>query len=201
MNPPYEVTKVVNPTPEDCKFKQDLLYRGNRLILKATFLKDVKVQGNQFGNYLVLPENPWLREQLDIIEEFIILNMSAPSLLFDSWKPRDEKDTSYKKIWAGNTLFIPLSHWCTFLRQDDDYLTEIQPNEIDNGMFEVAISIAGVFFGRHKDNKLASITMRVQSVLYKPEMDKLDAIIESAIKQEGGGKLKHVKRRRKTKPF
>ena len=61
----------------------------------------------------------------------------------------------------------------------------------------LCIVIPGVYFGRHNDNKVASLTIRVQHLLYKPKTDNVDAIIDAILEQEAG--VKHAKRRRKQK--
>ena len=202
LQPSYEITKVLNPSPEERKFKQELFYRNNRLVLRTEPIpsEKFKVVENQYGTYVSLPVSSWLRQQFDTIEEYVTLNMIIHPVLADGWKARDEKDTPYKRIWDGDNVFIPLSNWCSYLRQDEDYLSEIKKNEMGEGTYEVAISVSGIFFGQHKDNKLASLTMRIQSILFKPKMDKIDIIIDDILR-EGGGALKHAKRKRKTKPY
>lgn len=177
--PPYEITRVLNPPSRERKFKQDLLYDGCHLVLKTGPIssENVKVAENQNGKFISIPVSLWLRTQLDSIEEFVTLNISLPSPLDNIWKARDDKDTPYKKIWDGDHLFISLSHWCTYLRQDEDSLTEIQANELGDGTFDIAISITGVYFGQHLNNRLASITMRIQSMLFKPKIDNIDGNI------------------------
>lgn len=202
LKPAYEITKVLNPTPLQRKFKQDLKYRGTALVLRTGAIPSdmMKVGENQFGKFVAIPVSAWLRRQLDVIEEFITLNMIVPPVLGQGWMARDAKDTPYKKIWDGETMFISLSNWCTFMRQDADYLSEISPNELGDGDYDVAINASGVYYGLHKDNKLASLTMRVDSLLFKPKMDQFDDIIEKILDEESGGTAaKNVKRRRKTK--
>ena len=134
---------------------------------------------------------------MDTIEEFITLNMTVPSEIAQTWQPRDARDTAYKKVWDGDTLCISISNWCQFLRQEDDYLSEIQYDALGDGTYNVCITIPGVYFGRHGNNKVASLTMRVQQLLFKPEPNNVDAIIDAILEREAG--VKHVKRRRKAK--
>ena len=199
MRAPYETTKVLQPTVEDRKFNQDLRYDGKRLVLRTGFIAsaDIKISENQYGKRIMIPVSPWLRKQLDTIEEYVTLNMTVPTEIGQSWQPRDARDTAYRKVWDGDTLCISISNWCQFLRQDEDYMSEIQYDELGDGSYNVCITIPGVYFGRHGNNKVASLTMRVQQLLFKPEPDNVDAIIEAILEREAG--VKNVKRRRKAK--
>ena len=199
MRAPYETTKVLQPTANDRKFNQDLCYNGKRLVLRTGFIAstDIKISENQYGKRIMIPVSSWLRKQLDSIEEYITLNMTVPTEIAQSWQPRDARDTAYKKVWDGDTLCISISNWCQFLRQEDDYLSEIQYDELGDGSYNVCITIPGVYFGRHGNNKVASLTMRVQQLLFKPEPDNVDSIIDAILEREAG--VKHVKRRRKAK--
>lgn len=199
MRAPYETTKVLQPTANDRKFNQDLCYNGKRLVLRTGFIAsaDIKISETQYGKRILIPVSSWLRKQLNAIEEYITLNMTVPSEISQTWQPRDARDTAYKKVWDGDTLYISISNWCQFLRQENDYLSEIQYDELGDGSYNVCISIPGVYFGHHANNKVASLTMRVQQLLFKPEPDNVDAIIDAILEREAD--VKHVKRRRKAK--
>ena len=84
----------------------------------------------------------------------------------------------------------------SLLSSGKDYLEEIQFNELGEGSYSLCIVIPGVYLGRHNDNKVASLTMRVQHLLYRPK-DNVDALIDAILEQEAG--VKHAKRRRKQK--
>ena len=199
LSPTYEVTKVVNPIPEGRKFKQNLLYRHNPFLIKTESIpfEKFKIKDNCYGQYVVIPVSKWFRKQLDCIEEYVTLNISLPSPLSDKWKARDDKDTPYRKIWDGDELFVPLSKWCQILKCENDCLKQISQSDFDDGTYEICVSISGVFYGEHKENKLASITMFVQSIVYKPKEDNVDAIIDEILKGSGEHPSKHAKRRRK----
>lgn len=199
MRAPYETTKVLQPTANERKFNQDLCYNGKRLVLRTGFIAsaDIKISETQNGKRIMIPVSSWLRKQLNAIEEYITLNMTVPSEISQTWQPRDARDTAYKKVWDGDTLYISISNWCQFLRQENDYLSEIQYDELGDGSYNVCITIPGVYFGHHANNKVASLTMRVQQLLFKPEPDNVDAIIDAILEREAD--VKHVKRRRKAK--
>ena len=200
LQAPINTTKVLQPSPRDLKFNQNLTYEGKRLILRTDFIPSAKVKFSetQHGKRLLIPVSPWLRKQLATIEEFITSNMTVPVDIAHTWQARNEQDCVYKKIWEGDTLCISVSNWCHMYRQDEDYLTEIQPNELGDGSYSLCITIPGIYYGYHSDNKLASLTMRVQHLLYKPEVDNVDAIIDAILEQEAGAK-RHAKRKRKNK--
>lgn len=201
LKPMYEVTKVLNATPNQRKFKQDLTYRNSRLVLRTGDIPTdkVKILQNQYGKYVSLPLDPWIRQQLNILEEFLITNLSIPSVLCEGWKAREDTDTPYKCIWDGEQIFIGLSKWCSYFRQDPEYLSETSFSEMGDGTLSIAISLLGVYYGPHKDNKLASLSMFVQSILYKPKAASFDAILEEAVKESAptSKAVKHAKRRRK----
>ena len=194
LEEPHEVTKVMSPT--DRRFKQILKYDGRRLLLNTGPIpsSNIKFCSNDYGKCVLIPISPWLRQQLNTIEDYITTHIQIPSCF--SWQPRDDNDSPYKKIWNGESVYIAMSNWCKYFRQDTDYLTEIQPSELGDGHYEACITIEGVYLGPHKDNKLASITMRVQQLLFKPAVDDIDTIIEDLLRDDGP---KNAKRRRKKK--
>ena len=179
-----DVTKVLKPNNR-C-FKQPLKYNEKRLQLNTGPIpsSELKFSSNDYGKCVLLPVSQWLRQQLDTIEDFVIANIAIPPSLLP-WNARDENDTPYKKIWEGKTLYLALSNWSKFFRQDSGNLTEIQLGELGDGTYQMWINIEGVYFGPHKDNKLASITMRIQQILYEPTVENVDAIIDEFLSQEG----------------
>lgn len=191
-----EITKVLQQGNQ--RFKQPLTYDGKRLLLTTGAIpsSEIKLSANDYGKCALIPVSPWLRQQLDTIEDYVIGNIAIPPCLLP-WSARDQNDSPYKKIWEGKSLYLPLSNWAKFLRQDADHLTDIQPGELGDGTYEMCISIEGVYFGYHKDNKLASITMRIQQILFNPLVSNIDAIIDDILRDEGG--VKNAKRRRKKK--
>ena len=194
---PYETTKVQNPSPSDCKFKQDIRYFGNRLGIRAGPIPTdtVKLGENAYGKYVSIPVSAWLRQQLTIIETFVLENLSLPPPLNGLWKAKFKGDSPYKKIWNGDRLVVSLSNWCSYFKQENDYLDEIEADELGDGTLDIAISIDGIYFGQLKDGKLATLTLRVQSILYKAKPTKMDNILNTIL-EVGGGKLKHANKRR-----
>jgi hypothetical protein len=160
----------------------------------------VKIGENRFGKYLCIPVDSWLRSQFNTIEEFATLNMNIPAPLGQEWRPRNDQDTPYGSLWAGPKMAISFSNWCQFLRQDAEYLTEINQCELGDGTFDVAISVSGIFYGSHQDNKVVSLTLFIQSLLYKPKQDSVDTIIDEILQgadAKPAADSKHGKRRRK----
>ena len=199
LGPTYCTTKVKAPRFKDLRYKQDLKYEHRRLVLNTGPIPctELTIADNSFGKYMKLPVSKWLRKQFDTVEEYVTLNISLPQLL--KWQARDEKDTPYKAIWDGDSIMISVSKWCKVLQSEKGELTEIDASQIANGTCEVFIPVEGIYFGPHKDNKLASISLRVQQIIYKPLIDSVDAIIEDILATDGGATFHHAKRRCKRK--
>ena len=197
LEEPHEITKVMSPSASERRFKQILKYDGRRLVLRTDLIPSDKIKfcDNSYGKYLSIPVSPQLRQQLNTIEDFITTNVHIPGCL--PWQARDNKDSPYKKITDGESVYITLSNWCKFFRQDPDYLHEIQPNELGDGEYQVCITVEGVYLGLHKDNKLISITMRIQQLLFKPSLPDIQIILDDILKTEG--EQHNAKRRRKKK--
>ena len=193
--------KVPNPSPSDRTFKQNLRYLGNRLGIRTgpIPMEAVKLGESTYGKYVSIPVSPWLRQQFTAIENFVLENLSIPPPLSDSWKAKYKGDSPYKKICDGNRVIVSLSNWCSYFKQEDDYLEEITADELGDGTLDIVISIDGIYFGQLKDGKLVTLTMRIPSILYKAKTTKMDNILNTIL-EVGGGALKHAnKRRSKTK--
>lgn len=203
LRPIYETTKVLNASRNQRKFKQDLRYQGLPLTLQTASIptEQIKIQQNDFGKYVSIPVDPWLRKHFNTIEEFVIANLSIPNELSDGWKAVKDTDTPYKPVWDGSHVYIPLSNWCSFVQQDSKSESRIMNiSDIRDGVVNVHISVLGVYYACHKDNKLASLSMFVQSLIYIPNMPNTDVILdETFIKQDAidAKAVKNVKRKRK----
>ena len=57
LQAPINTTKVLQPSPRDLKFNQNLTYEGKRLILRTDFIPsaDVKFSQTQYGKRLLIP--------------------------------------------------------------------------------------------------------------------------------------------------
>ena len=202
LQPVYEVTKVQNPTPEQRKFRQDIRYYGAPLVIRTAPIPSnlISICENSYGKYVSLPVDAWLRKQLSTLDDFITTNLNIPPVLADGWKAVKETDAPYKVIWQGDRLFISLSHWCSCLKQEQEYLNEMNFSDIGDGTLNIAISILGVYYGIHKENKLASVSMFVQSMLYTPAVKDFDVILDSILDANATDSKKPVKNvRRKRK--
>ena len=182
-----ETTKVHNPTPLQRKFKQVLRYDDHGVVLQTGMLPstDVKIMHNQYGDYILIPVSPYIRHQLDIIEEYVTLNMDIPTPLAQEWKARDDKDTPYRKIWDGNHICLPVSHWCTYYKKDGDHSIPIRCDELGEGTWDILFKVNGLYYGRHKDNKIASLSMHMESILYIPKPPNVDDIIDQILNSSG----------------
>lgn len=199
LQPLQETTKVPNPTEEPRKFKQDLYYRNCRFIIRTAPITSnkVEIKENQYGKYVSFPVDPWMRQQFDTIEKFVISNLVIPPMLDGQWKARSQDDTPYKMMWNGPQLYIPLSNWFSCLRCDDNYLSEIDISKIGEGFVSIALSPISVYLGPHKSNKIASLSLYVQSILFTPKEEDLSNI-SAEVNLEGSFKhVKNAKRRRR----
>ena len=202
LQPIYEVTKVLNASRNQRKFKQDLRYQGLPLTLQTAPIPtdQIQIHENDFGKYICLPVDSWLRKQLDAIEEFAITNLSIPAVLSDEWKADNDTDTPYKALSKAGHIYIPVSKWCSCKQQDVKCTSHnISISDIKEGLVNVHISVLGLYYACHKDNKLASLSMFVQSLIYIPKMIEIDAIVNELLKEDGSNEkvAKNVRRKRK----
>ena len=202
LRPIYETTKVLNASRIQRKFKQDLRYQGLPLTLQTASIptEEIKMYQNDFGKYVSLPVDQWLRKQFNTIEEFVIANLSIPSVLSEEWKAVKDTDTPYKPVWDGSHVYIPLSNWCSFVQQDAKSESRIiNISDIKEGVVNVNISVLGVYYACHKDNKLASLSMFVQSLIYIPKTSVIDDILDETFKEDTRDTkaVKNAKRKRK----
>lgn len=197
LQPTYEVTKVLHAPPNQRKFKQDLRYQGLPLTLQTSPIPtdQIKIEENSFGKYICIPVDSWLRKQLDTIEEFVIANLFIPGVLGDGWKAINSTDTPYKPLSRNSHIILPISKWCSCKQEE----ANINISDIREGVLKVNITVLGLYYGPHKDNKLASLSMFAQSLIYIPKLPEIDTIFDELLK-EGDTKQKAVKNvRRKRK--
>ena len=203
LNPTEEIIKVSNPNPVQRKFKQAIRYFGHRIQLMTGPLpsSEVQILKNHYGEFVIIPVNSYLRRQHDTIEEFAMLYMDIPPSLSEEWKARDDKDTPYKKIWDGDRLYLSVSNWCSYYKQDGSQINPIKREELGEGTWDVGFIVSGLYYGYHKDNKIASISMYAQSIQYIPKSLDSNTILEEIL-NEVGAKSKPeknvtIKRKRK----
>ena len=200
-------TKVPNPSPLQHSFKQPLRYCDRPLVFETGLLSsaDVQLMKNPYGEFAVIPMSAFLREQLNIIEEFVTVHMDIPTILSIGWKARNDQDSIYKKLWEGDRLAIPLSHWCGYFKQVGNQTIPIQRTDLAEGLWNVTFSVSGLYYGYHKDNKLVSLSLHTKSILYKPNQTNVDVILEQILNECGGNPTasaaveKHVTNKRKRK--
>ena len=205
LHPIEDITKVQNPNVEDYRFKQPLTYNDHKLMLSTEAFRTKKLILSQFdsGTSILVPIKPWLRKQLDIIEEFVTLHVDLPTPFKESWKARSDKDTPYKKLWDGDNMYIPMSHWCKQYHYAPD--TALQYTMIDQavgeGTYTITFEVPNVYFAQHSDNKLISLTLRVIQIVFQPAVPNINQIIEAALSAEGVEEKQQEpsKRRRRSK--
>lgn len=123
------------------------------------------------SRYCSVPINNWMREQLDVLEKFIVENVPTKitTEMRGDWQPTSDLDSGYKPLWGGDTMFFTISNWCQFLYLNANNNYEVIPDDMKliPADYTIQVEIPYVYVGLHKDGALFSLVSRIIQVVMK----------------------------------
>ena len=168
------------------RYYQGILYDGVKLVLQSPVVhaKTITYSKNNFGGESVLIRvEPWLRCQLDIIENFVSQHVLIPKELLNSWPAKLE--SYYKPLFNGSYMYIQVGKFCTFTRSvpNSNYcvIPSVPRPEFGEGKYSFTIEVPQVYLGPHKDGSLFSINMRITRIHCEVEPTNFDDLIQAYI--------------------
>lgn len=126
----------------------------------------MKFKENQHGTSLLIPVEPWLRAQLDIIEHFAQQNVDVSCL------SQSTKAISYKPLWRGSTMYISIAPWCCFSQQnlETGHFDSVERMALNQkGSFNITVEVPYIYLGPHKNGENVSLSMDIVQVVFQPK--------------------------------
>ncbi len=116
----------------------------------------------------IVPIDSWTRQQLNVLETFVMNNVKIPDDVLSMWKPGGKATIPYKPFWNGSTMTINMSKWCklTINFQERGELVD-SISLLKRGLYQFELEFPHIYFGNHKDNYLYSIACRIVKVNYQ----------------------------------
>ena len=139
------------------RYYQPIRYHGQTLRLQtpAVFMSSLIYDTYTSGQAVLVKTSPWLRQQLDILDDFVRETVVIPEAL----KP--ETRQPYKPIQQGKSIYLILDEACT--------MTTESGVPTGKGFYSFAIEFTHVYFGFHYHGYQCSVNYCIKHIHFKPE--------------------------------
>ena len=119
---------------------------------------------------LMLPVAPWMRQQLDKLENYVQTHVTIPATCDVT-----HSGVLYKPLWSRDKMFISVSRWCQlFIMNDETQAYEradVSQTKFVPGTYFVSVEAPYIYMGPHKQGETYSLTLRVVQILYQPKLE------------------------------
>lgn len=150
-------------------YRQYVLHNEHKLILQSpTFQQNGLIfRENKGQRAIIVPIDPWLRSQFNVLENFIKEKVTIPDEVLQV-----VGEAKYKPLWDRERMCISVSQWCAYFRDNGDGAFEQIPanSHFGDGTYNVSVEVPYVYIGPHKDGYSFSLTLRIVQVVYKPTL-------------------------------
>ena len=186
---------------EKPRYRQPLTYDDNKLIISLTpyRLSSLNLTENHFNfKSLKVPVDKYLRQQLIMLEKYMITNAKIPDDVKSTWKPSNKMKSPYKHFWRGPAWYVPISDWCKVQINQKLYNLNDCLSDLREGIYQIFIDIPYIYYGPHALDYVCSITARITKVVYEPlpSHSDIDELLNSLTPTE---KPSSLKRKHKSK--
>ena len=152
-------------------YYQPILYDGVTLVLQtpAVEMPCLTYQHYSAGDAILVSVSNWLRQQFNIIDDFVRDAVTIPQDLLSKWPYRSY---SYKHICQDDLLYLIMSKSCSITQDTDDGLIECSPAShppLSEGLYSLTLSFEHVYIGWHRYNCLYSTNFRITHIHFKPK--------------------------------
>ena len=152
-------------------YYQPILYDGMKLVLQtpAVDMSGLVYHTYATGDAILIPISKWLRQQFNILDDFVHDTVVIPTALLEKWP---YNSYSYKPICKDNPIYLIMNKSCFITQETQDGTTELfsmtQP-PLSEGQYSLTLEFEHVYIGWHKHNCLYSINFRVSHIHFKPK--------------------------------
>ena len=150
-------------------YYQPILYDGIKLVLQtpAVEISGLVYHHYSTGDAILIPVSSWLRQQFNIIDDFIRETVVIPPKLL---LKRRKRPSYYKPICRDDPLYLIMSPSCCMTQDDDmtDIPMKIRP-ALSEGLCSLTLTFEHVYIGLHHQGYLYSTNFRVTHIHFKPK--------------------------------
>ena len=166
------------------RYHQDVRYGGVKLFIQTSQIKRnyLRFDKSFLGVAVLIPIDSWLRQQLDIIDNFVRNHVDIPKDLLSVWPY--QRQCFYKPFHDSQNMYIDLGLYCKFTQgtgTDYKILPENPLPEFGKGTYTFSIEVPKVYIGPHKDGSLVSMNIRVVHIHYEPETFDVNDLFTSCV--------------------
>ena len=165
-----ELGPIVEYTPRHKCHYQPISYGGQKLRIQTPAVKMTSLIYHTYscGDAILISISKWLRQQFNILDEFVRTTFTIPKKLKCEFLNTDHL---YKPIQDGENIYLIMDETCTMTQDTEDGIVEITPKSrpsFGEGHYSLAIEFSHVYIGYHYLGHLYSVNYRVKHVHFKP---------------------------------
>ncbi len=173
-------TELNNPSAPPA-YRQNIKYDNRRKVISTNFyqMQSLVLKNHTgYGYSINVPVEPWMRLQLNAMEQFVRENAKIPEELLSTYGTPSSA-SALKPFWPASTMYISLSKFCKLAINFEEcgFLMD-NVSRLKEGMYQMDIEFPYVYFGKHKENFLCSIQAQVSKVNYQcsliPSLSSID---------------------------
>ena len=152
-------------------YTQPILYNGMPLVLQtpAIHMSGLTYHHYSAGDAVFMTASPWLRQQFDIIDDFVRDAATIPSALLTKWPYRGY---SYKPICQDENLYLIMSPSCRITQETEEGVVDLSTTSrpsLSEGFYSLTLTFQHVYMGWHHSGRLYSVNFRVDRIHFKPK--------------------------------
>ena len=150
---------------------QPILYDGIKLVLQtpAVLMPGLTYHHYSAGDAVLMTVSSWLRQQFNIIDQFVRDAVTIPQGLLFKWPYRGY---SYKPICQDVNLYLIMNSSCSITQETEEGVVELSPTSrpsLSEGFFSLKLEFEHVYIGWHNYGCLYSVNFRVAHIHFKPK--------------------------------
>ena len=152
-------------------YYQPILYEGIKLVLQtpAVHMSCLTYKHYSAGEAIYVPISPWLRQQFDIIDDYVRDHVIIPDALLAKWPYGDHR---FKAIWESHHLYLIINESCYITQDTKDGVIELpttsQPT-LGEGVYSLTLEFPHVYIGWHDNDAVYSVNYRVSHIHFRPK--------------------------------
>lgn len=161
--------EVVNKVPH---YRQYIRHHASKLMLATPKFHAQELVLKQQGAQLsaLVPVGPWLRHQLNIVEQYACHHVSIPVSVAGNKQP----GRLYKPLYQQANMYISISQWCNCLklnRESGTYNSTNMSEMKGKGVYGLTVEVPYIYIGEHRSGEAFSLTLRIVEIIFEPDME------------------------------